>query len=399
MRKSVKKLLAASSTSIFFAPLISCTSAPKETPVQRAVSSLNDSTFSQQPPLEQGEIWTQQNMQQAQTILEQTHSMLAERAKDLSYVPRDAHPKHHGCATAEFKIDASALPAELQVGVFSSRGPATRQAWVRFSNGSPNGLKGSDVDSDVRGMAVKLLNVEGTPTGSQDFVMMSSKEFFSVDESDYLAFHEAVASGTISTLTYFGLHGTQRRIVTNAKVISPNPLQIGYFSAVPYKLGPRTMKFKVVPCAQGAPRDPLPGKNEGANFLRERLVHTLAVQPACFDFFVQPNMDPEKNKIENATLTWAENVSPYVKVATLTIAQQTGIDSQSHLNFCENLSYDPWHALPATRPMGQINRTRLLVYSAIAKFRHDENHTKLTEPTSLDICRTEADTLCAHGQR
>ena len=47
---------------------------------------------------------------------------------------RDAHPKGHGCVTAEFQVLAD-LPADLAWGLFAA--PATYKAWIRFSNGSP----------------------------------------------------------------------------------------------------------------------------------------------------------------------------------------------------------------------------------------------------------------------
>jgi hypothetical protein len=70
---------------------------------------------------------------------------------------RDAHPRAHGCVKAEFQVEA-ALPVELAQGVFV-RG-TTYPAWVRFSNGSPDPSQ-PDAKGDIRGMAVKLLNVPG----------------------------------------------------------------------------------------------------------------------------------------------------------------------------------------------------------------------------------------------
>jgi len=105
-------------------------------------------------------------------------------------------------------------------------------------------------------------------------------------------------------------------------------------------------------------------------------------------------MDPVANDIEIANGAWDESKSPYIKVATINIPQQGEIDSTERLNACENLSFDPWHARPETRPLGQINRMRLAIYPAISSLRHDYNHVPIVEPRSHDICTGETISLC-----
>ena len=43
------------------------------------------------------------------------------------------------------------------------------------------------------------------------------------------------------------------------------------------------------------------------------------------------------------------------------------------MQHCENLSFNPWHSLPAHRPLGGINRARKVVYPALSKLRHERN--------------------------
>src|SRR5262249_6197001 len=43
---------------------------------------------------------------------------------------RDAHPKHHGCVRAEFRVDAD-VPADLRYGIFAQ--PRVYPAWIRSS--------------------------------------------------------------------------------------------------------------------------------------------------------------------------------------------------------------------------------------------------------------------------
>lgn len=49
------------------------------------------------------------------------------------------------------------VPAQFRHGIFSS--PSSKSAWIRYSNGKQ--FFGSDLPTDVRGMAVKVMGVEG----------------------------------------------------------------------------------------------------------------------------------------------------------------------------------------------------------------------------------------------
>lgn len=347
--------------------------------------------------MEQGEIWDSSTEELTDQVIAINERALMEKTSSESFVYRDAHPKHHGCVKAFFDVDSSALPPELRVGVYGADVSHHYPAWVRFSNGNPNGEDKSDLEKDVRGMAVKLMNVSGSHLGSQDLVMITSKEFFSVDAVDYAKLNQALMGGGISAAFYLGTHWRQTAILLKSQIQAANPLQLQYFSSVPYKLGPRSMKFKATPCASNNLVDQISRPTASVNFLRDRLVSSLqpsVTKDLCYEFWIQPNMDPEKNHIENPTIAWDEKISPYIRVATLTIPGQTEIDSAEHLNFCENLSFDPWHSISETRPMGQINRMRLKIYPVISEFRHKANHIPEIEPKSHDICTGDTTLLC-----
>ncbi|UCV07023.1 catalase [Dechloromonas denitrificans] len=345
------------------------------------------------PPTELGEKWSAENEAQADEILSTVKQLLEKRYRGDDFLRRDAHPKHHGCVKASFTVDSRALPRELQVGIFAATSRNEFPAWVRFSNGSPDGAHSPDIDKDIRGMAVKLMNFEGTKSGSHDFVMLTSKEFITEDGEDYLKLHRALNGSNLSLAWYFMTHWKNLGIVNHGRTHAGNPLQLEYFSSVPYKLGPRSMKFKARPCASNQTNDPVPA-DPAPNYLRERLVNTLKSRDACFEFLVQPNMDPDVNDIEQSNLAWDEGKSPFIKVATITIPRQLEIDSSKHLNFCENLSFDPWRSLPETRPLGQINRMRFIIYPEISRLRHAYNNIPVIEPRSHDICVGQTAPLC-----
>jgi hypothetical protein len=378
---------------ITFAFLPACTHRPvAKSPGREAASQLA-------PPLEFDERWDSTNDDQTDQVIAISERTLADRFKDESVVRRDAHPKHHGCAKAFFDVDSSALPAELRVGVFAEPMKSHLPAWVRFSNGNPDGAHAPDIDKDFRGMAVKLMNVPGSSSGSQDFIMLTSKEFFSRDAADYFSLSEALNGSKVALGWYFATHWQQAGIFLGGRVQAANPLQVEYFSSVPYKLGPRSMKFKARPCPANELHDQLPDGNPARDYLRERLASSLSAKPACYEFLVQPNMDPDSNPVENPMGEWNERSSPYLKVATLTFPVQKGIDSAEQLNVCENLSFNPWNSMPETRPVGQINRMRARIYSAISELRHRANHVPLIEPKSHETCTGDTAPLCQTPKR
>lgn len=344
------------------------------------------------PAPELGESWTSKNDQQAEEILQTTVNMLEERSARDSLTRRDAHPKTHGCVKATFSVDPSVISKELRVGIFSDETPNQYQAWIRFSNGAPDGALKHDIEKDVRGMAIKLMNVPGSESGSQDFVMINAQEFFSKNGADYLDLHEAISGSTAHLIWYGVTHPRSASRILSSRIQIAHPLFTNYFSSVPYKLGARAMRYQVKPCQME--KHILPKESSPKNFLHQRLVATLSEKPGCFDFYVQPNMDNRNNKIEDPRLPWPVMHSPVYKIGRITIPIQTGISNQTQMNFCENISMNPWHTHPETRPLGQINRMRALVYGTISKLRHEKNGTKEMEPSDHNPCEGRTMELC-----
>jgi Catalase len=188
---------------------------------------------------------------------------------------RDVHSKATGLLKAEFRVNDT-LPDELAKGVFVPG--KSYQAWIRFSNGSGNPAQG-DNNEDGRGMAIKLLDVPGEKiletdrhAKTQDFVMINHPYFLTNDPHTYLSLvQKAGSSNLLTKLTIpfaLGLKGTKLAKELNQGKIS-NPLQIRYFSAVPYQwgIGPdrRVVKFSVTPASDTV--DPIP-ENPGPEYLR-----------------------------------------------------------------------------------------------------------------------------------
>jgi len=111
--------------------------------------------------------------------------------------------------------------------------------------------------------------------------------------------------------------------------------------------------------------------------------------PVVYDFLVHRQTDPKKEPIEDPTVEWTTSGE---KVATITIEPQE-FSAPEQLEFCENLSFNLWHAREDHRPLGGINRARDPVYQMSTGLRHDTRKADgrepsgRAEPTADDLAR------------
>ncbi len=294
---------------------------------------------------------------------------------------RQVHTKMHGCVKASFTVEKN-LPESLKVGVFSEE--KTYDAWVRFSNAStqpkPDGKK------DIRGAAIKLLGVPGEKIltdelhfDTQDFLLMSSETFFSKNIEEFGKTMKAATSPNKLNLALYFLNpmhwGLLGRLL-KSNIACTNPLGIPYWSTQPYRFGAedKAVKYFLKPSASNQ----LINENTtDDDYLRINLQQTLNSNEASFDFFVQFQTNADTMPIEDPTVKWT---SEFQKVGTLKIFAQS-FDSNEQMEFGDNLSFNPWHSLPAHRPLGGFNRARKVAYETMSKYRHEKNHIEMFEPT------------------
>jgi hypothetical protein len=292
---------------------------------------------------------------------------------------RGAHAKAHGCVQAEFRI-LDNLPEEVRVGMF--REPRAYPAWIRYSNAF--GKVQDDSVGDGRGMAIKLMGVDRSESGTQDFVMINHPVFFVRNAADYVVFQKALSEGSPVKFFFPGLNPFKFRIhefgIANAirgtKVA--NPLDTRYWSMTPYRFGDTAMKFSARHCGPASPFI----ETTSPDFLRENMQKHLAQSEACFDFLVQLRKRPSEMPIEDPTIKWSEKDSPFIPVARITIPVQE-FASPKQLALCENLSFTPWHTIREHRPLGGINRVRKTVYDTISRVRHELNGEERHEPAGF----------------
>ena len=313
---------------------------------------------------------------------------------------RDQHPKSHGYVQGEF-IVAEDIPENMKVGVFKES--KTYPIWIRFSNGGSDrdpktGDFVPDTVGDVRGMAIKLMNVAGekvldTPDhqGEQDFVLMNNPTFFIRDVQGYINFFpvlRAIREGKIIfkpgeppqvpdelKSAFHAIAYAFPRLQKIRAKLTTSPLEIIYWSATPYKLDNQAIKFSVVPHAFDESFNPENAADK-SNYLREAITKHLASKDAYFDFKIQLQTDAVKMSVEDPTVEWDEQESPYVKVATIKIpAQDFNTDERKWLD--EKQSFSPWHTLAEHQPLGGVNRARKRIYGELAKFRNDTNQSDM----------------------
>ena len=293
---------------------------------------------------------------------------------------RDVHAKTVAALKAELVVDQD-VPSELRHGVF--REPRRFPVWVRFSSTFQRPRK--DIRRDIRGVALKLMNVPGEKllpeerqATTQDFVFLSTDNFLTRNTQEFFDFTVAVNSGFLPALWYGVSHPRISLNLLKSQQRYPNLLELQYFSATPFRLGELAVKHSLAPRSDRRSRVP---SNPGNNYLRDVIHQQLAHEEVTFDFSVQVQRDPYRQPIEDALVPWSQELSPFRKVATLRIPQQQ-VDTAERNQIGEHLSMNVWHSLPEHRPLGNVNRSRKIVYVEVSKLRHQRNLAPMEEPVA-----------------
>jgi hypothetical protein len=313
-------------------------------------------------------------------------SRIAETKNGLPY-RRDAHAKATGCLRATFSINGD-IPEHLQHSIFANPAQEYR-AWIRFSNGDM--VVQSDKKADARGMAIKVMEVEGQKIApelkgvkTQDFIMTNTPAFFNRNVFDYVEdmYYLSKLKRTKWFISLFPprLHPKllYRAIQTVSGTID-SPLDAQYYSMLPYNLGNTELKFSAKACPGVRTESDIDKSDK--DYLTEVMAEHLKTQGACFDFMVQEKVAGANMPIDDASVIWSEKKSPFIPIARVNIPPQdfTSLEQQ---NFCENISMNPWHGVGDWEPLGSLNRARRLVYNAVSAFRHEKNEAKRVEPNS-----------------
>jgi len=257
------------------------------------------------------------------------------------------------------------LPAFARHGLFAKPGP--HEVWVRLSNGGMD--RAPDARPDIRGFSLRVFGVHGDsalgngPAKSQDFLLINQEKFAFPKSDEFVEFVVAASQGNGALLKHlikrYGLLGGPARLVQMLKTVSKpfggfatEPV----FSCVPIACGPYAVRVRLVPAVGNGKAVSGANKDWGADFSGRLRQHALE-----WELQLQPFINEQITPIEDASVNWS---SPYTTVARLLLPQQdTGsTDGQSLATETEASVFDPWQALAAHRPLGDVQRARKVVY-------------------------------------
>ncbi len=312
------------------------------------------------------------------------------------HATRSVHAKAHGVVHGELEV-LDRLPPELAQGLFAK--PGTYPVAMRFST-----LPGDILDDSVstpRGLAVKVIGVEGARLAgsetdvTQDFIMFNGPAFSAPTAAKFLGSLKmlaattdkaeglkktvsAVARGTETLIEAFG--GKSPTITTMGGQKQTSILGETFYSQVPILYGDYIAKFSARPIFDASLLTDAPIDTHNPNALREAVSAFFATHQGEWEFRVQLCTDLDTMPIEDATVVWPEDKSPYVTVARLTVKPQNSWSAESVAAVDEGLAFSPWHGLAAHRPLGSVMRARNSTYVSSVKFRSKHNGCPIHEP-------------------
>jgi hypothetical protein len=297
---------------------------------------------------------------------------------------RSLHAKSHANLRGRLTI-ASDLPEHARQGLFASG--AEHRVYVRFSNGS--GGRQHDGAADVRGLALKVLDVDGKKVigeaRTQDFLLIHDDTIPVRTPDEFVTF--VVAAARPKTLlselrSKLGFVRTAQLLYASVRGLPSKPkhsVDRAYYTALPIAFGPYAAKVALVPL-HGKDTTQRAGKEP--SYLRELLFERVSRAPLRYELRAQ-FFEDASTPIEDPTRKWP---TPYVTLAHLDIPVQAprsggGLDLD---RFVETLSFDPWHALEAHRPLGAMQRVRKHAYFASTQKRGARAEPDGSEWSSFD---------------
>ena len=282
---------------------------------------------------------------------------------------RGLHRKQLTAARGSLQV-LDSLPEFAAQGLFAK--PGVHDVLVRLSNGGMD--KASDHKPDIRGFSFSVFGVHGDsalgigPAKSQDFTLINQEKFAFPKSDEFVDFVVAASRGGGALIKFmvsrYGVIGALKQI---AKTVKTFGKPFGGFaahtvySAAPIACGPFAVRVRLVPAASnGAPVAKAPDSwdAEFSGRLKQQALH--------WDLQLQPFVNEATTPIEDASVDWP---TEYTTVARLTLPKQDTAADTALAKQVEAAVFDPWQALAAHRPLGDVMRARKVVYFASQKGR------------------------------
>jgi hypothetical protein len=339
---------------------------------------------------------------EAQTIQELSETLLSISAvtfADSRHAFRSVHAKSHGIIKGELEVLPD-LPPELSQGLFSKS--ARYPVIMRLSTIAGDVLE--DSVSIPRAIAIKVIGVDGERLAgseacrTQDFLMADGPAFSAPNAKKFLGSLKLLARTTDKApelkkaLSYVlrgvegGLEGVGGESAT-LKTLGGHPnnhiLGSSFFSQTPIRYGDYIAKMALFPVTPDlvALKDARVAVDKDPDALRSAVRNFFSTRGGTWELRAQLCTDLKTMPIEDASVLWPEDQSPYRTIARITaLAQDSWSDSKvRHVD--DGMSFSPWHGLAAHQPLGSVMRARKNTYQASAQFRGERNGCPMHEPS------------------
>ena len=328
-------------------------------------------------------------------------TILDTTAKYYGHAVRSVHAKAHGILRGTLTV-ASGLPPELAQGMFAI--PGEHAVYMRLSTNAGDILP--DAISLPRGLALKVLDVDGerlpgAEGRTQNFVMVNGPVFQAKTADKFLGSLKKLA-GTTDKMegTKTAMSAVLRGVNTALEAVgiesptvqsmggAPNvdPLGETYYSVTPFRYGDYIAKFAVVPVSPDL--TPLTKSEIDAtdrpDAIRETVQGEMQRTDGVWELRVQLCRDLDKQPVEDPTVEWKEEDSPFQTVATIHAGRQDSWDAGQVRKVDEEMRFSPWVGLAAHQPLGNINRARKEPYEHSAAYRARFNQCPIHEPAGAE---------------
>lgn len=296
---------------------------------------------------------------------------------------RSVHAKSHGLLRGELRV-LDRLPPMLAQGAFAK--PGAYPVVMRLST-TPGDILDDSVSSP-RGMALKIVGIEGDRLpgseggATQDFVMVIGPAFNAPNAKKCLGSLELLVAEV--TVEAFG--GKSATLTSMDGQLETSILGETFYTQVPLLWGSYMAKVAVAPVSPelmtltDVPLN-LDGKPNG---ICEAVVDFFGRNGGEWEMRARLCSDLEAMPVEDASVTWPENRSPYVAVARITVSRQDAWTEANSADVDDGLAFSPWHGLAAHRPIGSIMLARKAAYEMSRQFRALHNEREIKEPRTLD---------------
>jgi catalase len=326
---------------------------------------------------------------------------ISERVGDqFRHTMRPLHAKSHGVIKAEFTVK-DGLADSYRQGLFAKSG--SYPAIIRLST-SPGDILPDSVSSP-RGWAIKLVGVEGEMLpghegqATQDFVCVNAPVFGAPNAEEFLKQIGILAAHATDSAALKQVISTTARTIENVveavggesgtlKVFGhPETHILGetFYSQAALRFGDYVAKISFVPVSENLKA--LTNKHvdhSKYSALRDAVAEFFHTEKAEWEVRAQLATDLETTPVEDPTVKWPEEKTPYVTVGWLTAQPQQVYSAERRIFADELLSFNPWHGLLAHQPLGNIMRARKLVYPRSSSYRHMQEQRTAVEPKSIE---------------